>query len=749
MNSTFTEEDDKVIREAAVSLLEASRRRCASQEQYDLVVKAFEFASEAHRNVRRRSGEPYILHPIAVAKIVVQEIGLGCKSICAALLHDVVEDTEYTAEDISMVFGEKIASLVEGLTKIKTALDLDSLTAKNATKTLQAENFKRILLTLNDDARIVLIKLADRLHNVRTIEYMPEYKREKILSETMYIFIPLAHRLGLYNIKSEMEDIWMKYNEPIEYKRISGELNKIMEAKGGNIDKFITEVESLLEESGIKARIVKRLKTPYSIWRKMQVKNIPFEEIFDIFAVRIIFENKDNMTEREQCWSIFSQITGRYRYNTNRVRDWISEPKVNGYESLHLTVMFLGSWIEVQIRSERMNSIAERGMAAHWSYKQGEIVNRDNDSSMDRWLKYVQDILENPDANALQFLDEIHSELLTSEIYVFTPKGESKSLPKNSTALDFAFYVHTKIGAHAIAAKVNMRLVNLSTVLRNGDQVEIITSESAKVKREWLEFLATSKARNAVIDCLKDMSKDNVARGIQMLKEALSERGIQMQTRVVRKLVDYYKVAGGKDDLYNKIAIGLIDLPATLDTALKTNAKNRNVQMWGFKILTPEASKEKIDHKAEFLLKENIDEGTLSFRIADCCHPVPGDTVIGVIGNDNIVTIHKTSCPTYTNIAATEGNKLVAVKWSKNFKMSYLARIALSGIDRIGILNDISGELTDRLGINMRKISIEAHDEIFEGYIDLYVHERAEIDSIIESFSKIKGIEKVKRVEID
>ncbi|MBQ6080981.1 MAG: bifunctional (p)ppGpp synthetase/guanosine-3',5'-bis(diphosphate) 3'-pyrophosphohydrolase [Bacteroidales bacterium] len=735
-SSTFTAEDDLIIRREFEALRLAALKRCADQEQYDLVLKAFEFANEAHRNVRRRSGEPYILHPIAVAKIVVQEIGLGCKSICAALLHDVVEDTQYTADDIRQVFGEKIASLVEGLTKIKTALDNDSLKDK-PTRSLQAENFKRILLTLNDDARIVLIKLADRLHNVRTIQYMPEYKREKILSETMYIFIPLAHRLGLYNIKSEMEDVWMQYNESEEYKRIEGELQQMMATKGGAIENFVGEVEQIIENSGIRARIIKRLKSPYSIWRKMQTKNIPFEQIFDIYAVRIVFEPRGDFSEREQCWHLFSQITGRYHYNPNRVRDWVSEPKVNGYESLHVTVMYQGMWIEVQIRSERMNSIAERGVAAHWSYKQGEIVG-EGDSSMDRWLKYVQDILENPDANALQFLDDVHQELLTSEIYVFTPTGESRRLPKGSTALDFAFNVHSQIGCHAIAAKVNMKLVTLSTVLRGGDQVEIITSESAKVKREWLEFLKTSSARSAVIEALKDMSKDNVSRGMKMLREELAKRNIQMQTRVIRKLVDSYKITGGKEDLYNKIGIGLIDL-SDLDTVLKTNAPQRNVQMWGFKLLESNSGK----------LKERLKGKEVAFHTSGCCHPIPGDNVGGVIGDDDVITIHKTSCPVYTNLAATEGNRIVGVRWSKHFMMSYLARISLTGIDRMGILHEITNQLSNKLGINLRKISIEAHDEIFEGYIDLYVHDRADIDNIIESFAKINGIEKVSRVDIE
>lgn len=737
MSSTFTAADEQLIRHEFEKLRLVSLKRCADQEQYNLVLKAFEFANEAHRNVRRRSGEPYILHPIAVARIVVQEIGLGCKSICAALLHDVVEDTEYTADDIRQVFGDKIAMLVDGLTKIKSALDNDNLREEPSSRSMQAENFKRILLTLNDDARIVLIKLADRLHNIRTIGFMPEYKRIKILSETMYIFIPLAHRLGLYNIKSEMEDVWMQYNEPLEYSKIDAELVSTMETRGENIERFVAELEGMMRENGIQARIVKRLKSPYSIWRKMQVKHIPFEQIYDTYAVRIVFVPDKQPSEADQCWSLARMITRRYPCNENRNRNWVDTPKVNGYEALHRTVMYMGMWIEVQIRTERMNAIAERGVAAHWAYKQGVFIN-EGENGLNRWLKHVQEILENPDANALQFLDDIHKELLSSEIYVFTPTGEARSLPKGATALDFAFDIHTQIGCHAIAAKVNMKLVNLSTVLANGDQVEIITSESAKVKREWLAFLKTMSARNAVIGALKDMGKDNVSHGMNMLRDELGKRGIQMQTRVLRKMIDYYKITGGKDELYNKIGIGLIDL-AELDTVLKTNARQRNVQMWGFKLM--EANSRRI--------KSLIDESTVVFRASECCHPIPGDKVGGVLDGNNTVTIHKTSCPEYTNIAATNGDKLVAVRWSKHFMMSYLARISISGIDRMGILNEVTNELSNKLGINLRKISIEAHDEIFEGYIDLYVHDRADLDNIIAAFSRINGIEKVTRSDIE
>ncbi len=743
----FTEEDNKLIEREFEGLKTSARKRCADEEQYNLVLKAFEFANEAHKGVRRRSGEPYILHPIAVAKIVVDEIGLGCKSICAALLHDVVEDTEFTVEDIERLFGDKIASLVDGLTKIKTALDNDNKNKWQPNRvSLQAENFRRILVTLNDDVRIVLIKLADRLHNVRTIQFMPEYKRDKILSETMYLFIPLAHRLGLYSIKSEMENIWLKYREPAAYASIVQQLDKIMSERGAAIDDFIAPIRQELDKAGYQYTILKRLKTPYSIWKKMTTKNIPFEQIFDIYAVRIIFEPHGNLTEREQCWYIFSMITGLYSYKPDRTRDWVDNPKANGYEALHLTVMSnAGNWVEVQIRTQRMNSIAERGIAAHWLYKDAGLGGK-GDSEIDRWIEQVGEILENPNIDAMQFLDEFHQELVTTTIYVFTPKGESKSLAKGATALDFAYSIHSEVGNHAIAAKVNQRLVPLSQVLTNGDQVEIISSESARPRREWLDFLTTSRAKSQVMDYLKSDKKNNIKEGMAILDRKLDERNITERSRVIKKLVDYYKTTGGKDELYNKIGIGVIDL-SDLDKALKTNAERRSVQMWGVKLLSP-VRNSSINKKSEFLLQEDFDQGTISFNIAQCCSPIPGDSVVAFIEDDGTVTIHKKSCPVATNLASKEGHRIVSAKWSKHFMMSYLARISLEGIDRIGVLSDLARVISLVLGVNMRKLHIEAHDEIFEGFIDLYVHNTDDLDKLIRELSKVKGIERVKRVEI-
>ena len=740
----FTEEDYKVINRELETLKMSSLKRCANQEEFELVLKAFDFANEAHKGVRRRSGEPYILHPISVARIVVQEIGLGYKSICAALLHDVVEDTNYTVEDIKNHFGQKIASLVDGLTKIKTALDSDNITFS---KSMQAENFKRILLTLNDDVRIVLIKLADRLHNMRTIRFMPEYKRDKILSETMYIFIPLAHRLGLYSIKSEMENIWLVHREPEAYREIEAKLETVMEERAGSIDSFVVPIEKELEAIGYKVEILKRLKTPYSIWKKMTSKNVPFEQIFDIYAVRIIFEAKQGLSEREQCWQIFSLITERYQYKPDRTRDWVKEPKSNGYEALHLTVMGPGGkWIEVQIRSERMNSIAERGVAAHWMYKKGE-SSPSEEGEIDLWLKHVRDILEDPDSNALQFLDNFHKELLSSDIYIFTPKGESKTLPKGSTALDFAYIIHSEVGNRAIAAKVNQKLLPLSHVLSSGDQVEIITSDSSKPKREWLDFIRTNRARNFILDSIKAETKDSIKEGMRFLTSKLKERNITSKSRVLKKLIDYYK-AGSKDELYHKIGIGLIDL-SDLETALKTNVEKRNVQMWGVKLLTPVRNTGKIDKQRDYELREDLSKGTITFTIAECCSPIPGDNVVGFIEDDGSVLVHKKSCQKATDIAAKQGDRIVSARWSKHFMMSYLARISITGLDRMGIISDMSKVISLQLGVNMRKICIETHDEIFEGTVDLYVRNTDDLDKLIKSLSAIKGIESVKRVELN
>ena len=662
-------------------LRESAVRRCANQQEIDTVQKAFDFANEAHKGVRRRSGEPYIIHPIEVAKIVVNEIGLGCKSIVAALLHDVVEDTDYTVEDIRNLFGDQIATLVDGLTKIKTVLDNED---KSKVKSIQAENFKRILLTLNDDVRVVLIKLADRLHNCRTIEYMPEHKRDKILGETMFIFIPLAHRLGLYGIKSEMEDIWLRYKEPQAFNEIKAKINRNANDKEKQIDDFVKEIRQILDKMDIDYEIRKRVKSPYSIWHKMRTKNVTFEQVFDLYAVRIIFKPRtENVkAERSQCYAIYSAITNEYDYREDRFRDWIKQPKNNGYEALHCTVMSKsGIWVEVQIRSRRMNDIAEKGIAAHWAYKREGIVS-ESESEMDKWIAKVQEILMNPDVNALELLDIIHNDLTASEIFVFTPKGEQKSILKGATALDFAYMIHTHIGNKAIAAKVNLRLEPLSYVLRSGDQIEIITAQNENPKREWLDFLKTRKAINIVKEYFDRLDRKNAAEA-------------------------------------------------------QANQKASSGSKWSLPFFKPKA-------KSEYIINDRRNTDN-RFVIATCCHPIPGDPVIGFLSPDGVVTVHKKSCQVANTLAATSGDSIVVPKWEADEMNAFPARISVTGIDRVGLLNEITKYVSVIMKVNLRRLVFESQDSIFSGEMDLMVHEKADLERLLKMLQKIDGIQKVIR----
>ncbi len=701
--------------------------------------------------MRRRSGEPYILHPIAVAKIVVQEIGLGYKSIVTALLHDVVEDTEYTVEDISRLFGPKIASLVDGLTKMKSTMDSKNIgKTEEQEKSIQAENFKRILLTLNDDVRVILIKLADRLHNLRTISSMPERKQDKILSETMYIFIPLAHRLGLYSIKSEMENIWLKYRQPEQYNDICRKLAEVTEKKGASIDSFISPISKLIESARYKFTITKRIKTPYSIWNKMQTKGIPFEEIYDLFAVRIVFTPKKGRSERQQCWDIYSLITEDFLSNTDRIRDWVSTPKSNGYDALHCTLMNpRGGWVEVQIRTVRMDAIAEKGLAAHWNYKGEKIAsNQAQENELDNWLNMVREVLENPDVNALEFLDKFHTGLLSKEIFVFTPKGESKRMQKGATVLDFAYAIHSQIGNKAIAAKVNMKLVPLSYTLHNGDLVEIISADSQKPQREWLDFVKTTKAKNLIMDSIKE-NIDSIKLGQERLERELGKLGIKSSKRVLTKLIAEFKL-NNKDELYSKIGAQIIDL-SNLDDILRKNKENKLVNYWNIQIKENQNRDEKpsgIDTHKDYLLKENPENNTLSYRVADCCNPIPGDPVIGFIDDNYQGVRHKTVCPVAMALATRNGGKIINAKWTQHTILSFLARIDIRGIDRIGIVSDITKDITQLLSVNIRKIFFETHDGVFDGYIDLYVHNTKDLEDIIERIRQVKGIVTITRTDI-
>lgn len=740
--SEFSQHDHEVIAREYADLKEAARKRCIDQSELDMIQKAFDFANEAHKGVRRRSGEPYILHPIAVAKIVVSNIGLGYKSIVAALLHDVVEDTSYTIDDLRSLFGDKVATLVEGLTKIKTVLDNED---KAQQKSMQAENFKRILLTLNDDVRVVLIKLADRLHNCRTIEYMPEHKRDKILSETMFVFIPLAHRLGLYGIKSEMEDIWLRYKEPEAFHEITAKINRNVIDKDKEINDFIAPIEASLRKAGFKFEIKKRVKTPYSIWNKMNNKRIDFEQIYDLYAVRIIFDPDEstNETERDQCYHIFSIITAIYRYKADRVRDWVNYPKNNGYEALHCTLMsHTGIWIEVQIRSRRMNEVAEKGIAAHWAYKKDGFAG--TESEMDKWISKVKEILVNPDVNALDLLDLIHNDLIKTDIFVFTPKGEQKSIEKGATALDFAYSIHTQIGNKAIAAKVNLKLVPLSYVLKTGDQVEIITAENEKPKREWLDFVKTRKAKSIIMDYLKGERLESVKIGKRMLGDQLEALGYKMSDKIVNMLMKGYEVYDSRpEELFFRIGIGTIKL-SNLSEVLKKAHEQKKSSSGLFNWF----KKERKDDE-DYVISDSTDSRN-RYVIATCCNPIPGDSVIGFLASDGTVTVHKRSCEKANGMASKFGDKIIIPKWehAKTQNLSFLVRLSLKGFDRIGMINDITRYISFVMSVNIRKFCLGTEDGVFEGYIDLYVHEMGDLDKLIKRLQKIEGIQSVIRTDL-
>lgn len=727
--SEFSEHDYQLIDEGYKALSLVTDGRCRNDKEIETVRKAFDFANNAHKNVRRRSGEPYILHPMEVAKIVVTEIGLGYKSICAALLHDVVEDTSYTVEDIRNLFGDKIADLVDGLTKIKTVLDNeDRKGSQFGPESLQAENLKRILLTMGDDVRVVLIKLADRLHNCRTIESMPEHKRDKILSETMFIFIPLAHRLGLYGIKTEMENIWLRYKEPDAYNEISSKIDKNLVARSKDIDDFIAPIEESLRLSGFDFSIKKRIKTPYSIWYKMRTKQVPFEQIYDLYAIRIIYNPTDEkpQTERNEAYLIYSTITNLYSENPSRRRDWISQPKSNGYEALHCTLMsHAGVWIEVQIRSKRMNDIAEKGIAAHWAYKNDGYIT-ENDSEMDRWLAEVQDILVSDDIGAMEFLDIIHRDLVSNEIVVFTPKGEQKSLRNGATALDFAYQIHTHIGEKAIAAKINMKLVPLSQPLKAGDQVEIITAAKAKPKMEWLSFLQTRHAKNKVIEYFRDRHAEIAREGVRIFEERLSSMNVRNSNEVLRKFLDYSQLRD-TEELYFRVGLGLLG-PEDFHRILSEDAV---------------ASSSKPD--TYLISSGNL--GSHQFIMSDCCNPIPGDPVIGFLSADGSVIVHKKSCTLAESLASKYGDRVVVPQWVL-FDKEYPIRISLKGIDRVGLLNDISSFISQTLGINMRKLQLSTDEGVFEGYIELLVKDKRNLENMVGGLQKIPGIQNVVRTDI-
>lgn len=728
--------DEQEMIETAFDDLIKSLRKGTTEESVKMIRRAFEFAREAHQGVRRKSGEPYILHSLAVAKIAVKEIGLGTKSAVAALLHDVVEDTDYTVEDIANLFGPKIASLVDGLTKISEVM------GSNTTK--QAESFRKMILTLADDVRVILIKIADRLHNMRTLDSMPEHKQVKIASETLYIYAPLAHRMGLHAIKTELEDLSLKYENPVEYQELEKRIHDYRDEHTGLYQQFIAPIRERLTESGYRYDITARTKSVYSVWSKMQRRHISFEEIYDLLAVRIVFDPKDNQPEKWQCWNIYSLITDMYSPKPERIRDWVSVPKANGYEALHLTVMGPGGkWIEVQIRSRRMDEIAEKGLAAHWKYK-GD--NAEASNEVDKWLAGIKEMLEQPGTDALEFLDEFKLNLFAKEIRVFTPKGEMRTLPKGASVLDFAYDIHTEIGNSCIGGKVNHKLVPMSHRLQSGDQVEVLTSDKQKPQSDWLDFIVTAKARNNILMVFRREKKEQIRIGTTMFEKLLEDMKLPFGAENLNKALLHLKLQH-KDDLYVSLAKGHLDIEE-VRKALKKKSENKFVKYWKLQFFKSDKDKsvpDKEEEKGKVI--NDITDDASDFIIAPCCNPIPGDDVVGMKIDGDKITVHKRKCPEAIRLMSSYGDKIVPVKWVSHKIMSFLAVIKLNGIDSIGIVSDITMIISKESNVNMRTVHFETKDGIFEGMIHLYVHNTADLNNLMMKIASLKGVENVSRVE--
>lgn len=721
------------------------------RKRVEIITKAFNFANQAHKGIKRRSGEPYILHPIAVAKIVCTEIGLGSTSICAALLHDVVEDTDYTVEDIENIFGPKIAQIVDGLTKISGGIFGDKASA-------QAENFKKLLLTMSDDIRVILIKIADRLHNMRTLGSMLPSKQYKIAGETMYIYAPLANRLGLYKIKTELENLSFKYEHPEEYATIAQKLEATAAERDKVFKEFTAPIREQLDKMGMKYYILARVKSIYSIWNKMQTKHVPFEEIYDILAVRIIFTPKNLDEELNDCFDIYVAISKIYKPHPDRLRDWVSHPKANGYQALHVTLMGNnGQWIEVQIRSERMNDVAEQGFAAHWKYKEGG--GSEDEGELEKWLKTIKEILDDPQPDAIDFLDTIKLNLFASEIFVFTPKGDLKTMPQNCTALDFAFSLHTDIGSHCIGAQVNHKLVPLSHKLQSGDQVEILTSKSQHVQPEWMNYATTARARAKIASILRKEAKVNQKEGETILADFLKAEGIRMDDSALDKLTRLHNFHT-HDELL--VAIGSKKLPLgdTDRNAFKEKPEKSWKKLLSFSFGTNnkeekeseeekapqvKATPDKIDTKK--ILKLTEEAISKEYIMADCCHPIPGDDVLGYINENNQVIIHKRQCPVAARLKSSYGNRIIATQWDTHKDLSFLVTIYVKGIDCMGLLNEVTQVISRQLNVNIRKLTMETNDGIFEGRIQLYVHDVDDVRTICNNLKQIQNIKQVSRIE--
>lgn len=741
--------DNKMIEDAFNEVLKiylASRHR----RKVDIINKAFNFARQAHKGVRRLSGEPYIMHPIAVARIAVEEMGLGSTSICAALLHDVVEDTDYTVEDISNIFGERIAHIVDGLTKISGGIFGDRASA-------QAENFKKLLLTMSDDIRVILIKICDRLHNMRTLASQPANKQYKIAGETMYIYAPLANRLGLNKIKTELEDLSFKYEHPDEYNYIKNKLADTQAQRDTLFAKFTGPIREALDRMGIQYELKARVKSPYSIWNKMQNKHVTFEEIYDILAVRIIYTPKVRSEEINECFKIYVAISQIYKSHPDRLRDWVNHPKANGYQALHVTLMSKqGKWIEVQIRSDHMDEVAEQGFAAHWKYKEGDNENVDDDSELNNWLSTIKEILDDPQPDAMDFLDTIKLNLFASEIFVFTPKGEIKTMPAGCTALDFAFQIHTFLGSHCIGAKVNHKLVPLSHHLQSGDQVEILSSKSQHVQPSWINFVSTAKAKQKVMAILRRDNRETQKKGEQILDDWLKKNELEMTTPVLNKLCEFHDMQK-HEDLFLAIGRRTILLGDKDVEELLEKKKNESTSSWLKKYVPFFGHSEKKDSNKNnfFIVGEGFnkkkpviinEENISQFIFPACCHAIPGDDILGYIDNKNRIEIHRRDCTVANKLKAAYGKRILDAKWDMHQVMFFDATIEIRGIDRKRMLHDVSEVISDKLDVNIHKMTIESNEGIFDGQIEIRVHDRNEVKTIMCELRKIEDIKEVLQI---
>ena len=696
---------------------------------------AFEIAADAHKTMRRKSGEPYILHPLAVARVCVEEIGLGVRSTICSLLHDTVEDTDISLEDVERDFGNEIARIVDGLTKISNVIDV------NASK--QAENFKKILLTLTDDPRVILIKLADRLHNMRTLDSMKREKQLKIASETVYVYAPLAHRMGLYNIKTEMEDLAMKFLEPETYKEIAQKLAETKRERTKYINEFIKPLNDKLEKGGFDFDIYGRPKSIHSIWTKMKKKGVAFEEVYDLFAIRVIL-NSPTEREKEDCWKVYSLITDEYTPSPERLRDWLSNPKSNGYEALHTTVMGPeGRWVEVQIRTRRMNEIAEKGLAAHWKYKEGG----PDESRFDKWFQQIREVISAEGTDSIDFLQDFKTSFLAEEIYVYTPKGDVKMLPVGSTALDFAFAIHSAIGVKCIGAKLNHKLVPISQKLRSGDQVEIITSNKQKPSEDWLTFVVTAKAKSKIKDALKEEKRKIAEEGKYTLQRKLEGIGAAYSQHNIDELVSWYKL-GSPLDLFYQVSIKNLDLKDL-----------KEFKVHGDKLEPPKPVKQPHELKPEIvptiskketeliIFGESSDK--IVYNLANCCKPIPGDDVFGFVTTGKGLTIHRTNCPNAAKLLANYGHRVVKTKWAKNKEISFLTGLRIIGLDDVGVVNKITNLISGEMRINIAAITIEAKEGLFEGNMRVYVHDKEELDELVSRLRALTGIHSVDRFDTE